>query len=136
NTPTSARECDVLRIPRLQRRHEPSAAIQLTDTPALLPRCGPVTTVLTRFWPGSRFLFLEPRLRLRNDIVARDTRPEYLLEALARVVVNNTDEVTDEWVVEPGVGRAALVDGLTIDGRPDLNDFVVLGIGLTPYARN
>ena len=125
-----------MQVPRLRRLTGRATATEITDTAALLPRSGRITTVLTRFWPGSRFWFLDPRLRLRNDTVARNTTPECLLDALARVVVNNRDESTDEWVVEPGVGRAALLDGLAMVGRPELNDFVVLGIGRTPYASN
>jgi hypothetical protein len=38
-------------------------------------------------------------------------------------------------LVEPGVGRAVVVDHLALDGRPDLMDFTALGVGLTPYSR-
>ncbi len=38
-------------------------------------------------------------------------------------------------LVEPGVGRAVLVDHLALAGRPELMDFTALGVGLTPYSQ-
>jgi hypothetical protein len=38
-------------------------------------------------------------------------------------------------LVEPGVGRAVLVDHLAMSDRPELMDFTALGVGLTPYSQ-
>jgi len=64
------------------------------------------------------------------------SRPESLLRHTARSI----DEAASGdrlglRLVEPGVGRAVVVDHLALADRPDLMDFTSLGVGLTPYSR-
>jgi hypothetical protein len=60
---------------------------------------------------------------------------EWLLRYLGRVI--DADQQPDPLMrryVEPGVGRAYLVDFVRFRDRPEFRDFSVTGIGLTPFA--
>jgi hypothetical protein len=64
------------------------------------------------------------------------SRPESLLRHTARSVDDAASaDVLGRRLVEPGVGRAVLVDHLALADRPELMDFTALGVGLTPYSR-
>jgi hypothetical protein len=58
-----------------------------------------------------------------------------LLSYLARVIdpAAEKDPLGVRYV-EPGVGRSYLVDFLRIRVRPDIHDFSVTGVGLTPFS--
>jgi hypothetical protein len=61
-----------------------------------------------------------------------------LLKYLARTIEEDDSASPDTFgrrYVEPGVGRAYLVDFMRLDGRPEIIDFSVIGGGITPYAR-
>jgi hypothetical protein len=97
---------------------------------ALFPRFGDSSgLVATRAWPQAEFDSLQEGLRMS------DTSQQSLLTYLGRVTAPDEVPTADDarWV-EPGVGRTCLVDGLVHDERPDLRDFAVTGVGLTPYS--
>ena len=76
------------------------------------------------------FAYLDPALRH-----ARGADEDALLRLLGRVIDPAAPSGTEgDRLVEPGVGRTVLVDGLSLAGRPDLIDFTALGVGITPYA--
>jgi hypothetical protein len=69
-----------------------------------------------------------------------DTNPASRSESLLRHTARSIDETAADdrlglRLVEPGVGRAVVVDHLALADRPDLMDFTALGVGLTPYSR-
>jgi hypothetical protein len=83
------------------------------------------------------FDFLDPRL---HGPAFSDTPMASPRAALLRHTARSVDEAGPPdplgWrLVEPGVGRAVIVENLTMDGRPELADFTAVGIGLTPYSR-
>jgi hypothetical protein len=64
------------------------------------------------------------------------SRPESLLRHTARSIDDAASgDRLGLRLVEPGVGRAVVVDHLALADRPDLMDFTSLGVGLTPYSR-
>jgi hypothetical protein len=81
------------------------------------------------------FAFLDDALRGPAD--ALDGREASLLRYLGRSVSKDDApaDPADLRLVEPGVGRAFLVDGLSVPTHPELVDFSAVGIGLTPYSR-
>ncbi len=95
----------------------------------------------TLYWPGGYFEYLHPGLRGPN-VSACQSRAESLLLFLARTTsqVAKAHGMKDgihgfgKRFVEPGIGRSVLVPLLRIEGRRELVDFSVLGVGLTPYS--
>jgi hypothetical protein len=83
------------------------------------------------------FDFLHPGLegpRFADTNLA--SRPESLLRHTARSIDDAASgDRLGLRLVEPGVGRAVVVDHLALADRPDLMDFTSLGVGLTPYSR-
>jgi hypothetical protein len=99
--------------------------------------------VETEPWSGAVFEDLHGGL-YGPELVGM-TREESLLLYLGRVALHtDLDQEAQRKpfgrigsrFVEPGVGRACLVDFLGVDARPELHDFSVTGIGLTPYSKN
>ncbi len=92
-------------------------------------------TVETKPWLGARFEHLNPNL-VGPIVKGQPLHGEnFLLNYLGRVIT--TEAIRDplgKRYVEPGVGRSALVDFVRLHGKPDLQDFSVLGLGLTPYS--
>ncbi len=103
---------------------------------ALLPQTEDSDGIVkTRPWPGAQFEYLDPKLA--GPAWDGMSREEALLVYLGRIITKDgSGDPLGGRCVEPGVGRTALVDFLRIEGRPDLNDFSVLGIGLTPYSES
>ena len=87
--------------------------------------------VHTRARADASFAFLDPGLTLSSGPVDNAT----LLRLLGRTIdpAAPADPEGDR-LAEPGVGRAVLVHGLSLPGRPDFVDFTALGVGITPYA--
>ena len=92
-------------------------------------------------WRGAAFADLHPDLR--GPVIADLDSDQSLLFYLGRVIANTRRdrephgtpfEKIGARFVEPGVGRTCLVDFLGVEGRPELHDFSVTGIGLTPYS--
>ncbi|MBS0558894.1 MAG: hypothetical protein JSR21_02460 [Proteobacteria bacterium] len=54
--------------------------------------------------------------------------------AIRSIVPDGVDEPHGRRLVEPGVGRAVLIDRLSVKGRPELRDFTAVGVGRTPYS--
>lgn len=97
----------------------------------------------TRPWPDARFEYLHPglvgpsakRAKAKTARAKATAREESLLQYLGRVITSDPQpDPLGKRFVEPGVGRTALVDFLRVAARPDLKDFSVLGVGLTPYS--
>jgi hypothetical protein len=80
------------------------------------------------------FTYLAPGLE--PSIIAGDDRAAALHSILCRRRVARTPAggATEPRFVEPGVGRACLVPGIQVNTHPELRDFTVLGIGLTPFS--
>lgn len=86
--------------------------------------------VTTSARADASFAYLDPRLSL-----AGVTDAAALLAQLGRTIDPDAPASPEgDRLVEPGVGRAVLVDGLALAERPDLVDFTALGVGVTPYA--
>jgi SAM-dependent methyltransferase len=102
---------------------------------AVMPRMGSHAVVSTRRWPDARFTFLDRRLD-GPPVPGESTRTSALLAYLGRVVDSDPtfEDAAAKRYVEPGVGRACLVDGLRVRDRPELEDFTVTGVGQTPYS--
>jgi hypothetical protein len=81
------------------------------------------------------FAFLDDALRGPADVAAG--REASLLRYLGRSVREDGGpaDPADLRLVEPGVGRAFLVEGLSVPAHPELVDFSAVGVGLTPYSR-
>jgi hypothetical protein len=95
---------------------------------------GETGLVQTKPWPGATFRYLDPAL-VGPAHHGREDRAAALLAYLGRVTT--TDPPPDglgRRFVEPGVGRACLVDFVRLDDRPELADFSATGVGLTPYS--
>ena len=89
----------------------------------------------TKLWPGRRFEYLAEDLV--GPTLGGLTGRSALLDYLGRMINIEGDE--NGWgrrFVEPGIGRSYLVDFLRFETRPELTDFSVLGVGLTPYSRD
>jgi hypothetical protein len=99
--------------------------------------------VETEPWSGA--IFEDLHRGLHGPELVGMTREESLLLYLGRVArhIDLDQEAQSKpfgrigsRFVEPGVGRACLVDFLGVDARSELHDFSVTGIGLTPYSKN
>jgi hypothetical protein len=88
-------------------------------------------TVATAARTDASFAWLDPALRFHDG-----ADPDTLLTFLGRTIVADAppEDAGGERLVEPGVGRTVLLDGLALADRPDLLDFSALGVGVTPYA--
>jgi len=87
--------------------------------------------VATKARADASFVHLDPALRLASG----QTDAAALLRWLGRTIEPGAPSGPEgDRLVEPGVGRTVLVDGLLIADRPDLVDFTALGVGVTPYA--
>ena len=103
----------------------------------VLPTLGAETGIVaTHRFPGAVFRHLDPNLVGPSLVELEDAREECLLAYLGRVIGDGggDDAGLGARFVEPGVGRTCLVDFLRVDGFPDLLDFSVAGVGLTPYS--
>jgi hypothetical protein len=87
----------------------------------------------TEHEPKAKPLYVDPSLELVDPSGA--ARDQALSRLVARRRTNrlcaNTEDLRE---VETGVGRACLVSGLRSGRQPDLVDFTVLGVGVTPYS--
>lgn len=91
--------------------------------------------VATRAVAGARFEYLDEDL-IGPDLGGRSRRAG-LREHLARVIdPDAADPALARRYVEPGIGRTYLVDFLRLAGRPEMRDFSVTGVGLTPFSRD
>ena len=94
--------------------------------------------VETRSRKDAELVFIDPKLSGPQFAANTGNARASVLEYLGRTIVEEHEDPTDLFgrrYVEPGSGRAYLVDFLRIDDRPELLDFSVIGGGLTPYAR-
>jgi hypothetical protein len=111
----------------------PPALAQMLPSPA----AGHVF-VPTAARQDAAFDFLHPGLEGPSFT---DTNLAVRSDGLLRHTARSIDEAACDdrlglRLVEPGVGRAVVVDHLALAGRPDLMDFTALGVGLTPYSRD
>lgn len=107
----------------------------------VFPRLGnEIGVVGTRRWPGATFESLDPGLRIHARCDANDDGDDpgddrhQMLSYLARVTDLDDVSRANPRFVEPGVGRTYLVSNLILEGRPEIHDFAVTGVGLTPYS--
>jgi hypothetical protein len=102
---------------------------------SVLPRLdGETGLVQTRPWPGATFRHLDPAL-VGPGHRGQEDRADALLAYLGRVTTSDPPpDGLGQRFVEPGVGRACLVDFVRLDDRPELADFSATGVGLTPYS--
>jgi hypothetical protein len=85
----------------------------------------------TRARADASFAFRDPGLRLAGAAAGEAA----LLGWLGRSIDPDAPPGPEgDRLVEPGVGRAVLVDRVALDGHPAVHDFTALGIGVTPYA--
>ncbi len=79
--------------------------------------------------------FLHPDLE-PTELATGESCPVVLRRILGRRRASSADPeaVTQARLVEAGVGRACLVDGVRVTTHPELRDFTVLGVGLTPFS--
>jgi hypothetical protein len=81
------------------------------------------------------FVYLDAALE-PSDPPSGESRIESLQRILCRVrssASGATDRI-ERRLVEHGVGRACLVPEIRVQSRPELHDFTVLGVGLTPFS--
>ena len=86
----------------------------------------------------AHLVFVDSRLAGPKFATGAPDSRAALLKYLGRTIDESNSAASDAFgrrYVEPGVGRAYLVDFMRIDGRPEILDFSVIGGGLTPYAR-
>jgi hypothetical protein len=120
---------------------EESASLASAPHPlsALLPSLdGGHCYVDTRTRKDAEPVFVDSRLSGPKFAADRRDAKTALLGYLGRTIIGDDEASGDSFgrrYVEPGVGRAYLVDFLRIDGRPEFADFSIIGGGLTPYAR-
>jgi len=109
----------------------------------------PLSTLLPSLDSGHCYVDTQPRKdavpvfvdsRLAGPKFAGDAADAKaaVLKYLARTIEDGDSAAPDGFgrrYVEPGVGRAYLVDFMRLDGRPEILDFSVIGGGITPYAR-
>jgi hypothetical protein len=101
---------------------------------AVLPSLdGENGVVQTEQLPEARFVYLDERLA---PVDGASIRREALFARLARTTIREREPGPgrEPRYVEPGVGRTCLVGALAVTDRPDLVDFSVTGVGLTPYS--
>jgi hypothetical protein len=92
----------------------------------------------THFREDAEPVFLSADLRGPAFCSAEGSLNLTLQQYLARSVTASVSADRGAYgrrFVEPGVGRGYLVDCIRVEGRPELIDFNVIGIGLTPYSR-
>jgi hypothetical protein len=79
--------------------------------------------------------YLDPDLEPK-DLGTGESRSAALQRILGRRRTANEghDVATQARLVEVGVGRACLVDDVRITTHPELRDFTVLGVGMTPFS--
>jgi hypothetical protein len=89
----------------------------------------------TELIPNASFVYLDPELEPTTVLDG-----EELQSALRRILcrrrcaIPSTGQLTEQRLVEPGVGRACLVQGIRSRGSSHFHEFTVLGIGLTPFS--
>jgi hypothetical protein len=143
----------LLPTPRFLRAEAADAPLYRAAAPMRLdPACPPGAPALAQVLPSpaaghvlvptsarqdAAFDFLHPGLEgpsFTDTNLA--SRAERLLRHTARSIDDAAgDDKLGLRLVEPGVGRAVVVDHLALADRPDLMDFTALGVGLTPYSR-
>ncbi len=77
--------------------------------------------------------YLDPALAPTAAVVP-DQRVAALRQLLARRRTADPGEPGTARLVEPGVGRACLVEGLSLEQDGTFHDFTVLGVGLTTFS--
>jgi hypothetical protein len=101
----------------------------LFDTPQF------INTVSTS---SSEFVYLHEDLQPIAPTSISD-RTQHLAEILCRQRASDMDETDDgkldPRMVEPGVGRTFLCDGIQVPSLTEFHDYTVLGIGLTQYSQ-
>jgi hypothetical protein len=100
---------------------------------AVLPVVGDDHCVVaTRACADAAFDYLHPGLVGPRLDGVRGRRRQ-LLRYLGRLIDPCADGSGHRYV-EPGVGRTYLVDFVRVGGQPELREFSVTGVGLTPFA--
>jgi hypothetical protein len=89
----------------------------------------------TELVPDASCVYLDPELEPTTILDG-----EELQSALRHILCRRrctmplTGQLTEQRLVEPGVGRSCLVQGIRLRGGPHLYEFTILGIGLTPFS--
>ncbi len=143
----------LLPTPRYLHAHAGTAPLHRAAAPMRLDaRAPPAPPALAQVLPSpasghlfvptaarldASFDFLHPGLHGPSFADSNsDARTENLLRHTARSIDDAAaDDVLGRRLVEPGVGRAVVVDHLALADRPELMDFTAVGVGLTPYSR-
>jgi hypothetical protein len=116
-----------------QKRDQPSPIVELF--PQLFATSNHIAT---RVVEDASFFYLHDDLRVVQR-TGNSHNSETLRHVLCRVrsLESDSGHLANGSLraVEPGVGRAALIEDICMPGMPELHDFTVLGVGLTPFSQ-
>jgi hypothetical protein len=103
--------------------------------PSLLPRLFATPLSIETAAVDVSLHYLDPDLE-PTELGTGESRSAALQRILGRRRAATVDPegATQARLVEVGVGRACLVDEVRIPTHPELRDFTVLGVGMTPYS--
>lgn len=102
--------------------------------PSLLPKLFATPLSIETVAVDVSLHYLDPDLEPTDG--TGESRASALRRILGRRRAATTDPevATQERFVEAGVGRACLVDEVRVTTHPELRDFTVLGVGMTPFS--
>lgn len=90
--------------------------------------------IYTEWVPDATFVYLDSSLELTNSEEPASIAALHTTLCRRRSTMASPTNSAEMRLVEPGVGRACLVQNVRLRFNPEFHDYTVLGIGLTPFS--